>query len=495
MGVYGLYFRSPFPKAEGFSAYRMPGLLVHIPVLIAFLVVGGWACLQAGWLMPFILVYAIVGVYWGRDLAILAHYNGLITLVVLAGLVFGLPNIGALPRPGPAASVLITAAVAALFILYVRWRMRAETQDTPQLHWIVQKLDAAAIAKALDAGADVNEKDQAIGWGYTPLHLASALVEQADAARVVPVLELLVARGADIHARSSRQETPLHIAVDKGSEPLVRKLLELGADPNVTAQAGVTPLFLAVRKGNRAIIETLLAAKADMNARAHDMSPLAEAARQPDFDLVAWLMEKGARQDDESALRLLAGSADPRALELMTRLIDAGARPSDDMLVRAPTAAMVRFLGAHGARADRLPPGKSPATTYAAPEERLERLEALRELGCNVAAADSSGHTLLHAIAGSPDELARLEQMLPRLLGWGIDINARDEQGKTALHRLVELSDAIYAPKADVMAGWIRVFRDAGADPRIANGKGEDCLALAKRLKAPRAVKKALAAP
>ena len=34
------YFLKPFPKAEGFSAYRMPGLAVHVPVLILCVMAG-----------------------------------------------------------------------------------------------------------------------------------------------------------------------------------------------------------------------------------------------------------------------------------------------------------------------------------------------------------------------------------------------------------------------------------------------------------------------
>ena len=34
------YFKKPFPSAKGFSPYRFPGILVHLPVIGAFLVLG-----------------------------------------------------------------------------------------------------------------------------------------------------------------------------------------------------------------------------------------------------------------------------------------------------------------------------------------------------------------------------------------------------------------------------------------------------------------------
>jgi hypothetical protein len=74
------YFKSPFPRAAGFSPYRMPGMAVHLPIIVLFCAVGALLCHQSSWaLFP---LYLIAGVYLGRDWAIAAHYNPLITLLV-----------------------------------------------------------------------------------------------------------------------------------------------------------------------------------------------------------------------------------------------------------------------------------------------------------------------------------------------------------------------------------------------------------------------------
>ena len=63
---------SPFPKAEGFSAYRMPGVLVHGPVILLFVWVGARLCLGEPWTYAPVIVDLIAGIYLGGDLAILA---------------------------------------------------------------------------------------------------------------------------------------------------------------------------------------------------------------------------------------------------------------------------------------------------------------------------------------------------------------------------------------------------------------------------------------
>ncbi|MGA2264355.1 MAG: hypothetical protein ABSH28_23345 [Acidobacteriota bacterium] len=55
------YFKNPFPDRGGFSPYRFPGLLVHIPVLIAFLVLGYQLNENQAWLYPAIFGYCILG--------------------------------------------------------------------------------------------------------------------------------------------------------------------------------------------------------------------------------------------------------------------------------------------------------------------------------------------------------------------------------------------------------------------------------------------------
>ncbi len=85
---YAAYFIRPFPSTQGFSAYRFPGMLVHLPLFLIFLYIGLYLNLVTPWLRPFIILYIAIGLYLGRDIAIYAHYNPLITLAVILFIIF-----------------------------------------------------------------------------------------------------------------------------------------------------------------------------------------------------------------------------------------------------------------------------------------------------------------------------------------------------------------------------------------------------------------------
>lgn len=75
----------------------------------------------------------------------------------------------------------------------------------------------------------------------TPLHAALAGTAWETA-------ELLLDRGADIHAVDSIGGTPLHNAAARPNAAMVRRLLEMGAEVNCRNKAGLTPLGLAVAR-------------------------------------------------------------------------------------------------------------------------------------------------------------------------------------------------------------------------------------------------------
>ena len=113
------YLKSPFPRSEGFSAYRFPGVAVHLPVWGIILLVGYYLCWDEAWLRPLLIIYLISGCYLGRDIAILAHYGCFITPVVWIiwlGLIFLVPGIS----PGHFKQVTGSAYVAlALFVTFL----------------------------------------------------------------------------------------------------------------------------------------------------------------------------------------------------------------------------------------------------------------------------------------------------------------------------------------------------------------------------------------
>ncbi|MBM2710294.1 ankyrin repeat domain-containing protein [Mesorhizobium caraganae] len=128
----------------------------------------------------------------------------------------------------------------------------ATAQGGP-LHDAAKSGDLAAIAAALDAGADIEEPEK----GATPLFLAVRSGHPEAA-------ELLIERGADV-SKESTLGLPLTVAVLKNSVDLMRLLLAHGADPNAAAR-GETMLHFAIENGCLDCVKVLVEAGADVNA-------------------------------------------------------------------------------------------------------------------------------------------------------------------------------------------------------------------------------------
>jgi ankyrin repeat protein len=89
------------------------------------------------------------------------------------------------------------------------------------------------------------------GTGLTPL------IHAADLGQL-EIVKLLTAKGADIHATTSRARTALHLATTWGREEVVAHLLENGARMSDRDDGGNTPLMLAARIGGPRVALRLL---------------------------------------------------------------------------------------------------------------------------------------------------------------------------------------------------------------------------------------------
>ena len=125
--------------------------------------------------------------------------------------------------------------------------------------WLTKGLflsrDAKMVSLLLDAGGDVNYKDE---FGCTPLHFAAARCDKA-------VIDVLAQSGGDVNSRDNRGMTPLHWVVfpaagldtqfvptlDYTSESAqctsISTLLGYGASVDSQDENGYTPLIRAAR--------------------------------------------------------------------------------------------------------------------------------------------------------------------------------------------------------------------------------------------------------
>ena len=111
--------------------------------------------------------------------------------------------------------------------------------------------DTLGVVQALADGAEVNALDTRTNPnGRRALNWAAWYND-------VPVVELLLAAGAEIDAVNNTGFSPLHHAAEAGSPDAARALIAGGADPDLTNFAGRVPIQTARANGNTKLVEIL----------------------------------------------------------------------------------------------------------------------------------------------------------------------------------------------------------------------------------------------
>jgi ankyrin repeat protein len=110
---------------------------------------------------------------------------------------------------------------------------------------------------------------------------------------------VLLGYGADVNSRGREGFTALHYAVRSGNLPLLRLLLDRGADIEAGDPDGLTPLLHLAKTRAKidhgAVLALLAAHGAHLDARtAAGETLLFFYARQGELTLVRWLLEHGA---------------------------------------------------------------------------------------------------------------------------------------------------------------------------------------------------------
>jgi len=95
-------------------------------------------------------------------------------------------------------------------------------------------------------GANVNAKDK---YGSTPLYRVQSK----------QVAQLLIAQGADVKVKNNYDETPLHRVAYRGKPDLIELLITQGADVNAKNKDGETPLKITAKDDNQVLVKLLKA--------------------------------------------------------------------------------------------------------------------------------------------------------------------------------------------------------------------------------------------
>ena len=334
--------------------------------------------------------------------------------------------------------------------------------------------DAGAVAALLDRGAtSVNARERT--RGQTALMWAAAH-RHADVVRV------LLAHGADVHARSivthlrvptnayatrlSRRDvvdmplggfTPLLFAARHGDVESARLLLAAGADVNDAAADGISVLVLAAHSGHAALVDFLLERGVDVAAAEVGYTALHAAVLRGDLGMIEALLAHGAdpnarltkgtrvpRDTNHWVLSSYLAGATPFLLaakyaepEIMRLLVEHGADPllpTNDGTTPLMVAAGLTWGWNMEDRRDRARPNEVVDALHANEARTLEVVELALELGAGavrrldhayVNAANAAGDTALHAAT-----FKGFGAVVDFLVARGGDMQARNRQGR-----------------------------------------------------------------
>ncbi|MEG4495174.1 ankyrin repeat domain-containing protein [Microcoleus sp. D3_18_C4] len=290
--------------------------------------------------------------------------------------------------------------------------IRDDYRRTP-LHYATTKEVAALLM------LDVNARDKS---GNTPLHLAVDRGSQ-------DIAELLIANGARVNVRNENGQTPLYRAIAIGHNEIAALLINNGTDVNNIDGYGTTPLHKAAHYGTVKILKLLIAKGAEINIHDNQIkTPLDIAVDLKLQDTVALLISKNpdVNSEDKEGRTLLHIAVDFKLKDVAKQLIAKGAFVNaKNNLLQTP----LHLAVAQGSQ---------------------DIAELLIANGARVNARNANGETPLYqAIAIGHNDIAAL------LIKNGADVNNRDMCNTTPLHKAahydtVEILELLIAKGAKV---------------------------------------------
>jgi ankyrin repeat protein len=346
-------------------------------------------------------------------------------------------------------------------------------------------------------GANVNARES---WGQQSALMWAAAQKQPQ------MIKLLIQHGADVNARGVVRNWD-------------RKVTAEGR-PKDMNRGGFTPLLYAAREGCVACVDELLKGKADINLEdPHGTTPLVLALMNLKFDTAKFLIEKGAdislwdyygqtplyvavdMHTVPAGFRADVPSTDKaEPMEIIQMLLDRGANVNAQLKLRPPVRSLlpgdrgadVRVLttGAtplmrasvaadlpvmdvllkHGALVDLpLSDGTTPffatvltAGTRAKFKTEDQALAAMRVL--KTAGADPNART----VDATPLHTATTrgwKKVMKELSSYGVDVNARDSDGLTALdYAMARARIGFLQQKPPVHMDLAKLLKDMGAN-------------------------------
>jgi len=311
---------------------------------------------------------------------------------------------------------------------------RDEWKGQTALMWASAQNHPDMVKELIAHGADVNARSNVVKWerqqsaeprekwmplgGFTPIMLAA----REGSASCIPIL---AAAGGDVNAADPDGYTPLILALMNGHYDAAGALLDKNADPNLAHKSGVTPLYAAV--------------DAHSMPESNRPSPKEIDNDLTSFDIIKALVAHGANVNVQLKQQQPYRTKLDRGDDTM---LGAGTTP----LVRAGKAAdvvVVKFLLEKGADAKLAGRGgitplmaaagvgtKEEDTTgrHKTPAEIIETIKLCLAAGLDINAVENTGRTALHGAA-----LQGFDPVVQFLVEQGAKLDIKDRNGRTPL--------------------------------------------------------------
>lgn len=223
----------------------------------------------------------------------------------------------------------------------------------------------------------------------------------------IKLAQQLIKQGVNVNTIYDGGTTPLHIAASKGNLKMVKLLVKNGADVNIRYD-GANPLYFAAFMNHTKIMKYLIKKGADVNNRMEgSMSILLRVSLNCQKEAIKILMENNATMLTENVsltpIDAVAGSGNcslDKKEEILKMMIKLGAdinmaRPYLPIKFNALDDAIIndefdieKMLVKLGAKSDY-------AIIYHADKNNKEMIEFLLENGFNINAQDQEGKTAL----------------------------------------------------------------------------------------------------